>query len=437
MAEVIVEPFEKKAVFPSVGTKRLLDVKLSSIGVAALFLFMLFENPLEGLIPALGYSDELLFAATALLAAARLAKGHSESGRGALAVMILLLAVLVVGFTGLFFSGYQQSVEAVLKDVLAFVKFPVTLISALCLTANWDSREALGMCATLSKVFIIVCFVFCIVNVVTPMEAMSHDVRLGIASFKFVFSHPTFLVLSLVLAFAMVAQEDDRLDPYKVMCLVALALTMRDKAFGFIGLVIALCVFRIQKKNRLIPYLMLSALVVLVVAWPKIQLYLSWSSSPREAMYIGAFQFAFRFFPFGSGFGTFASSLSGEYYSDAYYALGISGMEGLRPASFEAAGDNGIAYYIGQFGVLGFILCVAIGWLLCRNMLQRVNQNPAARFSLIALLGYLAIALTVESTLVNASGVFSAIVLALISSCSSDFSRKQSSHEYSANYIHF
>ena len=417
MVETIARPVGRTA--PSgIDARSIFNAKLSSIGIAMLFLFLLFENPLEGYMPLLGYHDEFLFAVTALLAVLKLAKSRTTPNSRALVTMILLLAVLSVGLLGSFFSGYQQSTEAVLKDVLAFVKFPITLTAVLYLTADRDNEEALGMCTVLSKAFIVICFIFSVINTVAPTEVMSHDVRQGIASFKFLFSHPTFLVLSLVLAFAMVSRESSRIDTIKVMCLIALALTMRDKAFGFIGLVVALWLFKVQGKKRILPYLAIAAVVVLVVAMPKIELYNSYSNSPREAMYTGAFQLASSFFPFGSGFGTFASSLSGEYYSGAYLALGLSTMQGLTPESHAAAGDSGIAYYIGQFGVLGLVLTIAIGVLLCRELFERACSGTSERFAVISLLGYLAIALTVEATLTNASGVSAAIALALISSTS-------------------
>lgn len=416
MAEALLKSIKTTGDRHEETSKNILNIKLSSLGIAALFAFLLLENPLETLFPVFGYYDEILFAAISFLAAMKALRCNRHSSQAMLPIVILLLAVACIGVAGAILSGYQHNYEAVLKDILAFVKFPVTLVSSLYLSDGWDSEEALGMCSFVSKVFIVVCFTFCLVNLVSPIETMSHDVRQGIVSFKFLFSHPTFLVLSLVLSFSVVLQEDARIDVIKVMCLITLAFTMRDKAFGFIGLVVTLWLFRIQGKKRLFPYLALAAVAVLVVAWPKIEQYLSWASSPREAMYLGAFQFALAFFPFGSGFGTFASALSGEYYSSAYFILGISDMEGLRPSAFEAAGDNGIAYYIGQFGVLGAMLCVAIAVLLCRDMFQRVDRGSAARLSLITILGYLAIALTVESTLTNASGVSLAVVLALIAS---------------------
>lgn len=400
-----------------VTARRYLNIRLSSVGVACLYAFLLLENCFESILPVLGYSDEALLFGIAFVALLKLwkSKGVPLTMRAFVTAASLILAVCI-GLIGSSVSGYQENQIAVLKDVLAFLKFPISLICMLYLIQGWQGDEALDLCTGISKLFIVVCFAFGVVNTLHPIDVLSHDVRQGIASFKFFFSHPTFLVVSLVLAFSMVSRKSSRPDAIKVMCLAALFLTMRDKAFGFIGLTLMLWLFGIQERRRLIPYLVIAAVVVLLIAWPKIELYLSYSSSPREAMYMGAFQLAGSFFPIGSGFGTFASSLSGEYYSGAYYALGISAMQGLSPESYTSMGDNGIAYYIGQFGFLGATIFVLTIFCLCKEMMLRAQPKSSERFALIVLLGYLSIALTVESTLTNQSGLALAVVLGLVSS---------------------
>lgn len=397
--------------------RRYLNVKLSSYGIALLYAFLLLENCFEGFLPLLGYFDEAIFFGIVFVALLKLWKNKSVSfALRTFVTAAFLLLMVCIGFIGSSVSGYQENLIAVMKDVLAFLKFPISLMCMLHLTQSWDGNETLNLCTGISKLFIVICFAFGLVNTLYPSDVLSHDVRQGITSFKFFFSHPTSLVFSLVLAFSMMSSKNSRPDAIKVMCLIVLFLTMRDKAFGFIGLVLMLWLFGIQKRRRLIPYLVIAAFVVLLIAWPKIELYLSYSNSPREAMYMGAFQLAGSFFPIGSGFGTFASSLSGEYYSGAYYALGISAMQGLSPEFHNDIGDNGIAYYVGQFGFLGTVLFALVMFLLCEEMLRRVRPKSMERFAIIVLLGYLAIALTVEATLTNSSGLSLAIVLGMIAS---------------------
>ena len=72
-------------------------------------------------------------------------------------------------------------------------------------------------------------------------------------------------------------------------------------------------------------------------------------------------------------------------------------------------GDTGYPYYIAQFGVVGIILLT----ISIKNLLKMVRPQKQINCSAILLLIYLCIALTGESTLLNA-GVEFAVTLAVI-----------------------
>ena len=72
-------------------------------------------------------------------------------------------------------------------------------------------------------------------------------------------------------------------------------------------------------------------------------------------------------------------------------------------------GDTGYPYYIAQFGVVGIILLT----ISIKNLLKMVRSQKQMNWSAILLLIYLCIALTGESTLLNA-GVEFAVTLAVI-----------------------
>ena len=72
-------------------------------------------------------------------------------------------------------------------------------------------------------------------------------------------------------------------------------------------------------------------------------------------------------------------------------------------------GDTGYPYYIAQFGVVGIILLT----ISIKNLLKMVRPQKQINWSAILLLIYLCIALTGESTLLNA-GVEFAVTLAVI-----------------------
>jgi hypothetical protein len=391
---------------------RLLSTPLSVVGCVLLFLLMLFENPLEATLPGLNYFDEAIFLLSCLGAIASLAHQQDNLKSRESKVVILSLVILLLGLIGNLLNSYQRNPLAIASEAVAFLKFPLTAAAMLVLMRNVRTDEVINGCAAISKVFVTVCLVFCLLNLISPSELMSHDVRNGIASFKFIYTHPTFLVFALVMAYVAMDAQNRSVSFLKVACLFVLAMTMRDKAFGFIAFVIVSWVMGISKKKSIIPYLVLAAAVVLYVAWPKITAYMGYSSSPREALYTAAFQLAAESFPFGGGLASIASSLSGEYYSRAYGALGISWMDGLSPLNYVDAGDAGFAYYLGQFGFIGTALFVATLVILYKRLVSGLPLGSSRRSAVISMYGYLLITLSVEAVLTNATGVMAAVLLA-------------------------
>lgn len=404
---------DKEAIHRLSGVPSILDCKLSTLLLVFVYSFLLIENPLEAVIPGIGYHDELLFFVLSALAFLKNKANGKAISVHARWIALSTLLIVVIGAIGNVCFDYQRSFEAMYKDVIAFSKFPITLIAVMSLLRDVDCRSVVSMCSAISKVFIVVCFVVGVVNTLQPSDAFSHDFRNGIWSFKFVYSHPTFLVFSLVMAYVMVSAQSKRLDFVKVMCLITLILTMRDKAFGFVGLVLVVLAMNLGNRKRLVPALLLAGAVVVAVVWPKIAEYMSYSNSPRESLYSASFVLAQEGFPIGAGFVSIACTLSGEYYSDVYYRFGMNTMSGLTPLSSAAAGDAGFAYYLGEFGFLGFALFAFLMYQVLRWILDSTPIGSCSRTAAIYLFGYAVIALTVETALTNATGVSLAVLMAL------------------------
>lgn len=86
-------------------------------------------------------------------------------------------------------------------------------------------------------------------------------------------------------------------------------------------------------------------------------------------------QLALRVFPGGSGFATFNSFLSGEYYSKAYYLFGLEQKPGLNPIDYIDIGDAQLPYYYTQFGFIGFILFVFLLYLLVKKVKKIISRK--------------------------------------------------------------
>ena len=116
------------------------------------------------------------------------------------------------------------------------------------------------------------------------------------------------------------------------------------------------------------------------------------------------------YFPFGSGFGTFATEASRVYYSSLYGKYGLWGIWGLEEGGASFVSDT---FYpsIAQFGIVGLLIFISF-W---RKRFLEFSADSLERYKIglfvvIVLLGD-AIA---DSTYVSNRGVMMWIILGLL-----------------------
>ena len=63
-------------------------------------------------------------------------------------------------------------------------------------------------------------------------------------------------------------------------------------------------------------------------------------------------------FPLGSGFATFGTYMSGEYYSPLYYEYGLNTVWGLWPSNPTFVSDSFWPAILAQFGFIGLVVLV-------------------------------------------------------------------------------
>jgi hypothetical protein len=161
--------------------------------------------------------------------------------------------------------------------------------------------------------------------------------------------------------------------------------------------------------------ILIASIVASVIAYfisqSKIQDYLSWSWSPRAALYTNAIAILKNYFPIGTGFATFASSISGKYYSKLYFIFGMNMKPGVRPGDYVDLGDAGMAYYIAQFGIIGLILFIAILMLIFKETLSIYKNQSGKIKATILIFGYIIISIFFEAVLTNESGITTMLVM--------------------------
>lgn len=205
-------------------------------------------------------------------------------------------------------------------------------------------------------------------------------------------------------------------------------LSGRSKFYGFYILSIAIIFyfanlqnFKLNLKNICI--LIAVFAVMVLVAWNKIELYFLQGITAdnqkdlvaRYVLYATSFSIFMDYFPFGSGFASFATFSSGVYYSDIYSKYGIENVWGISRTFYSYIADT---YYpsLAQFGVVGLCLYISFWIYVIRTAFKyfKVTKNTKLITLILLIVGYFAIESTSDSTYTTHRGFFIMMILGLV-----------------------
>ena len=321
------------------------------------------------------------------------------------------LIIVITGMISNLIWGYAGSWQAVIRDMVGFLKFPLCFIAIRFLGYDKKIRRFLeNKGFKFLKVIIIVIFVFGVVSLFKDIGlSQSNELRHGIYSYQFLFNHPNSLGLVMVLLLCLVDSFENKHNfNYIIMCLGTLVLTMRTKILAFVAVFIYIKYGEKWSKKYKAIFWVSATCLILLVSYGKLSVVMKWTESGRMSFWSGSFNLAEKCFPLGSGFGTFASHVSGKYGSKVYSFMHIKEIFDAQGNPTAVLGDTGYPYYIAQFGIIGITLLT----LSVKNLMKIINNKM--NWSALLLLIYLGIALTGESTLLNAGAEIAATLAVIL-----------------------
>ena len=219
----------------------------------------------------------------------------------------------------------------------------------------------------------------------------------------------------------------------KIIFIVMLALGIlsgRSKFYGFftfsffvIFYFSAIKQFKLNLKNGIILTLMI--IVMLFVAWKKIDLYFYHAMTSvdesekdmiaRYVLYATFPQILTDYFPFGSGFASFGTFYSGAYYSNIYVEYGIDNVWGMTKNHYNFVADT---FYpsLAQFGIIGILLYLFFWIYILKKAIQynKTVQNKKYISIALMIIGFFAIEGTTDSTFTTHRGFYVLMLLGLI-----------------------
>ena len=383
-----------------------------------LLAILLVAPMLEDAVPFFSYIDEL--AAIVLVTWGILKKEKIQFSRIELFGVFAIVALLAIGLISNFANGYQPNGFAIVVDAFTCFKLFAAYYGALQVVHG--ELRVLSIATALSKLFILIASVSYLFHLsgIFPMGSDRHI--MGIACYQFTFGYPTELAAYCVGVSALLMIDSRKNRTWIILDILLMISTMRAKAVG-IAFVVAFFLLRslftkCDEGPSALLYLLLGV-GVLCLGADQIQFYFGDTTSARYLLYSTSFQIALSTFPLGAGFATFASNMSGVFYSPLYYQYGLSTVWGLSPSYYAFTGDAFWPALFGQFGFIGFALFVGLICSFLYSFVSRSKKRGVSVGAYAVIPIYYLILSTSDAAFFNFYGPFYALAMAIVASASS------------------
>lgn len=381
-----------------------------------LFILILFAPILDRIVPAFSYFDEMVAIMALMFLFLNTFKFNGKKYRYEKRSFFCIVLVLIIGIISSCHFRIQTNFSGIWRDFLSILKFPVIYYGFSIASSSLNLEKINNGIQSFLKVFSTICLICGLINLVHPISFFTNDYRYGLPSYKFIYPHVTFFVASIVLiTMVLYANGAKKNVVFIFMNLISLLLSLRSKPIAII--IFVLFTFYLKKlrrisRYRLIVYVLVGLLMVLYLTQGQFSNYIGYGlTSVRGALHVYGLDVAKEFFPLGSGFCTFGSSLAYMYDSNLYDWYGIWNLQGMDDGRYAADTFWPIIY--AQFGVLGFICYV---WMLIYVFKAISNKYVVLSDKWIASIGLLIYALAAscaESFFTNVTGALYPIVLTL------------------------
>lgn len=326
---------------------------------------------------------------------------------------ILFFALLVIfwvfGWAGYFVYRYQPLAETA-KDAYVNIKFFLGVGASFLLfyDQTFDFKQLKKRLWPLLYAVTVVLFVMCLAD--AAFGVFSDDTRGNLPAVKLFYSAQTMLVACCVFLSAVFLWYYKEKQKKIILPLVLLSCimfsTLRVKAVGAIACIVVIYLFVLLKKQKLSRKTLIFMTVVLCFTgaagiYQVIRYYYLMGVESARAMLTLASPFvAMDHFPFGSGWGTFASAFSVEPYSPVYGMYRMAGIWGLSPDFHDFVSDTYWPMVLGQCGFFGFAALVGALLLFAKKVFVLKTDKSALASALLPL-AYLLVSSTSESAFAN------------------------------------
>ncbi len=396
------------------------NIKCISFSIVfSLFICMIFQNYLEGIILPLKYQDEFVSCILFILLLVGLIRHRGniyiysmKKWNINLKILVAIIIIFFIGIIGNITFRYQN-IYAVFMDIILVFKGFITYIFASMLFERYSFKKYYKFINNFFRSIVVIIFLLDITNYVIKIYPIG-EIRM-IPTQQLFFTHPTYLAsfCVVIMSVLVILQEEYKNNIFYIILIGSVAFTtQRNKVIIFIVIFMLLYYLIIIRNKRIKVNLWgVIAILAIFVGYEQISTYLSNTEWARTALMNKSIEVANDHFPIGSGFGTFATWNSGVSYSPLYYKYGLSNVWGLSPNMYQFVGDTYWPAIIAQFGYLGFVLLI---YTIIQIYIKiSIAKNKYQYMSQISILIYLLILSTSETSFMSPVGPILCLVMAI------------------------
>lgn len=241
-----------------------------------------------------------------------------------------------------------------------------------------------------------------------------------------IFSHPSRFAtaISILGALYFYSSKREKLDILVMFIIFTIGLfSTRSKFYAFYLFAVFLFLYKTNSNTRFkfsykfLAAIILSLSIVLYIIWDKFSFYFLIGAHAenifaRPLIYMHSIDVLNDFFPFGSGFGTYATHASAEFYSPLYYKYQMHLSPEIGNGLFISDTFLPSLVQYGYLGILLFFIFWRHVFLKIINNFRKTMNVEVMRISLLILV-FFAIESIADSTFTHNRGMVMLIILAM------------------------
>lgn len=353
-----------------------ITVNLYCLGIDIVFVGLMLSDLFA--ITELGYFDEIVGVLFAALCVYYLCKNRRKLQKTTWHLLLCLFGIGCVGLLSNAVYMVQPSILIVLQGAFLFMKQYFYGLPLLISIGEHSSSGTYSFMLSLSKCMLLALTILALANLVFNLGMTGPN---GEFAFYAQFGGTVSCWVILFLAICYSEQKGNRVLWFS-MATVIILLTQSGLGMLGIGLIVMVYLFLEKQKRFHWYYLIPILLIAIAISWREISSYLLDPTAPRAELLIYAFVTANTYFPLGSGFSTYASSMAVTHYSQLYYQYGFNRQWGMSPDNALFLMDSYYPMIIGETGYLGLLIFGIMIFLYVRKVIFAIKNKQVQNSAL-------------------------------------------------------